>query len=478
LGVLATGATAAQAGNLVIKFTPATEVAIDDFLWIKPSVELYASDATVTCTAKTDGNAAAVDAATAVSGTGTAQLIKVKMDAKLLATKEAEITCTDAGTSKLKVLPAAATAVTFLVKTDKDTDGYTTARTGFTVNDGKATWGSAARTSVVGGTTSANAGDLTIKFTPKNALAPNGVITLKAYKNGVLSALVFGSDANKACTVKVGAGGDLASSTATDIKVATNVLSVKLGADVTDKLVAGTEAVIVCAKAGLEAIPAHSGTAADNVYTFSIKTTSDIVENTALTGYTVAGTSVTWGSATRSSLVGGVNGTLTFKFTPTVALANGDTITLTSSSAIFAYAATPVACAVTAVADLGGTAKPTFVAATTKSDATKKILTLTLAATGTDVVAATKEATVLCSSNLAAAAGHTHVYFDIKTSKDVEALTNQTGYTRAAAPTPTPTAAATPAATTANSTSTVAAASTTSVNMITIVALAAVALRQ
>jgi len=481
---LATGASKTLAGNLVVKFTTSSSggmtQAADNTIQITSSEGLYGADGALSgaCTlAVADASTAPAVASSTISG-GAGKVLTITLanaagTDTIAASKEVTVTCAAAG---LLANPAAAKAFTFDIQTKGDATA-TGAQTGYTINDGKAKWGSAARTSVVGGTTSANAGDLIVKFTPKNALAKQGTIKLQAFKAGVLSALVFGSDANKACTVKVGAAGaDLASGTATDIAVATNVLSIKLGST---GLVAGTEATIVCAKADLEAIPALDGTAANNVYTFSIETTSDLVENTARTGYTVTGSSVTWGSATRSSLVGGVNGTLTFKFTPTVALANGDTITLTSSSAIFAYAATPVACAVTAVADLaGGTAKPAFVAATTKSDANKKILTLTLAATATDVVAATKQATVLCSSNLAAAAGHTHVYFDIKTSKDVEALTNQTGYTRAAAPTPTPTAAATPAATTANSTSTVAAASTTSVNMITIVALAAVALRQ
>jgi len=480
---LATGASKTLAGNLVVKFTTSSSGTMaqgaGNTIQITSSQGLYGADGALSgaCTlAVADASTPPAVASSTISG-GAGKVLTITLanaagTDTIAASKEVTVTCAAAG---LLANPAAAKAFTFDIQTKGDATA-TGAQTGYTINDGKAKWGSAARTSVVGGTTSANAGDLIVKFTPKNALAKLGTIKLKAFKAGVLSALVFGSDANKACTVKVGAGADLASGTATDIAVATNVLSIKLGST---GLVAGTEATIVCAKADLEAIPALDGTAANNVYTFSIETTSDLVENTARTGYTVTGSSVTWGSATRSSLVGGVNGTLTFKFTPTVALANGDTITLTSSSAIFAYAATPVACAVTAVADLAsGTAKPAFVAATTKSDANKKILTLTLAATATDVVAATKQATVLCSSNLAAAAGHTHVYFDIKTSKDVEALTNQTGYTRAAAPTPTPTAAATPAATTANSTSTVAAASTTSVNMITIVALAAVALRQ
>merc|ERR1711966_161307 len=483
---LATGASNTAAGNLVVKFTTssggAMTQAADNTITITSSAAVFGDDGALSgaCTlAVADATTPPAVATSAISG-GAGKVLTITLanaagTDSIDASKEVTVTCAAAG---LVANPAADTAFTFIIATKADATA-TSAQTGYTINDGKATWGSAARTSVVAGTASANAGDLKVKFTPKNALAPGGTIKLEAYQAGGLTALVFGSDAQKACTVKVGSGSDLASSTPSEIAVATNVLSIKLGADATDKLDAGVEATIVCAKAGLEAIPALASTSANNVYTFAIETTSDLVKNTGLTGYTVTGSSVTWGSATRSSLVGGVNGTLTFKFTPTVALAASDTITLTSSSAIFAYPDTAVACTVTAVADLAsGTAKPTFVAATTKSDTTLKLI-LTLGTTAaTDVVAATKEATVLCNSNLAAAPGHTHVYFDIKTSKDVEPLTNQTGYTRDPAPTPTPTAAATPAATTANTTSTVAAASTTSVNMITIVALAAVALRQ
>jgi len=292
---------------------------------------------------------------------------------------------------------------------------------------------------------------LTFKFTPSKALAASDTITLTADK------AIFKTASTKVtCTATVKDATTAPTFVAADTKCGANkkILTLKLGATAaTDIVAASKEATVVCTTN-----LAVNG-AAGEVVAFSIVTAKDPAVLAAQTGYTVTDTQVQWGGASRKSLITGEGGDLTFKFTPSKALAASDTITLTADKAIFKTASTKVTCTAT-VKD--ATTAPTFVAADTKCGANKKILTLKLGATAaTDIVAASKEATVVCTTNLAVngAAGEV-VAFSIVTAKDPAVLAAQTGYTVTAAPA-------------------VAAASTTSVNMITIVvALAAVALRQ
>jgi len=185
-------------------------------------------------------------------------------------------------------------------------------------------------------------------------------------------------------------------------------------------------------------------------------------------GYTLK-TAATAFSASRGSsyLTLVAPGALVFSFTPTTALAAGNTITLTSNVKLFTADNTVVACTAT-YADIA-VAVPTFASATTKATGTGKILTLTLGATSaTDKFPATKAATITCTSATGAlnnmdpntAAGA--VTFSFETQTDLEGLVDQTGYTICAA-TGCPTSAA---------------SSTASVGMLTMLALAGVAMRQ
>jgi len=114
-------------GNLVFTFTPKTTVANTNLVTLTASESIFTADASVTCTATSDGSAATVTRAdststAAVANTGTAakkNILKVTMGADLTADKVAVITCD--GTTNFAVNGATPGAVTFDIETTTDT---------------------------------------------------------------------------------------------------------------------------------------------------------------------------------------------------------------------------------------------------------------------------------------------------------------------------------------------------------------------
>jgi hypothetical protein len=117
--------TGKAGGDLVVKFTPTTEVPADGTLTITADKAIFTADAATTCTATSDGTAAVVKTA----GTATVgNVLTVTMTGALAAGKAAVVTCT----SNLAVNGAAGTVVGFTFKTSADA-GLVSGATGYTV---------------------------------------------------------------------------------------------------------------------------------------------------------------------------------------------------------------------------------------------------------------------------------------------------------------------------------------------------------
>merc|ERR1719353_65732 len=296
------------------------------------------------------------------------------------------------------------------------------------------------------------AGDLVIKFTPTTALAVGNTITLTV-SSFTGEAIFSASDASTSCTAALATG--TAPGFTTLVSGTETILTLTLTGQ---GIAAGVETTITCAAANNLAVNG----AVNNVVQFQIQTTTDSTDTDLATGYTITNKMVGWTSASRTSLVTGEDGgSLTFKFTPLTTLAHSgpDTITLTPDQGLFSAMDASTHCTATLN---GGATAPKFTSmvtdshyqasGTTEDPYLGKTLTLTLF--GQDIAAGT-EATVVCTTNLAKnSATEGDVKFSISTSKDIGELAAQTGYTLAAA------------------------SSTSSVSMLTMLALAGVAMRQ
>jgi len=452
-GTLATGATMAQAGNMVITFRPATALVNNDDIEFTSTRAVFAADGDTGCTIKSNGADVTVTSADVSGGAG--KVLKVKVGAALSKDHDAVITCT-----KNFAALGAAGAETFNLKTTKDTTDKVCAAP-YTVNNGKATWTSAAR-SHLGATQTT--GNLVIKFTTKNAIAADG--TSKATASGAIFAADGGATT---CTATCdGTANVVKSTTVADTKTS---VEVKL----TDACAAAKAVVATCT--GNLVNPAAGA------ITFGFVTSADIVALTGQTGFTTTtATSASWTSAARATSVvsGAAGGNLVVKFTPWAEVAAGGTVTITPSANIFTADA-----ATTCTATSDGTA----VAVT---DADTKSAGAVLTVKMTAKLAAQKAVVITCTDNLKVNGAAGAITFSLVTSGDATALTGQTGYTITAAPTPTkaPTKAPTNATAGGNTTATtkaptkaatVAAASTDGVNAglaFTALCLAFTALRQ
>jgi len=452
-GTLATGATMAQAGNMVITFRPATALVDTDDIVMTSTNAVFAADGDVGCTVKSNNADVTVTSALA---SGTNKILTVKVGAALSKDHDAVITCT-----KNFAALGAAGAETFKIKTTKDATDENCAAP-YTVNDGKATWTSAAR-SHLGATQTT--GNLVIKFTTKNALPADG--TFKATASGA----IFAADSTSATTCTAtcdGTANVVKSTTVADTKTS---VEIKL----TDACAAAKAVVATCTGNLLNP--------AAGAITFGFVTSADIVALTGQTGFTTTtATSATWTSAARATSVvsGAAGGNLVVKFTPWAEVAAGGTVTITPSSNLFTADG-----ATTCTATTDGTAAAVD-AAGTKSAAA--VLTVKMTAKLT----AKKPVVITCTDNLAVNGAAGAITFSLVTSGDATALSGQTGYTITAAPTPTKAPTKAPTNATAGNTTattkaptkaaaTVAAASTDGVNAglaFTALCLAFTALRQ
>jgi len=201
--------------------------------------------------------------------------------------------------------------------------------------------------------------------------------------------------------------------------------------------------------------------AAATAITFSVETETDTTALAAQTGYATT-TSFTAFTATRASLVTAADpGNLVVTITPKVLIAASTgslagTITLTPSVNIFDVDGSGTACTV-AITGGSGT-EPTVTAAVSLTASAQKVI-LSLGSAATDTIEVDEVATITCTGNMAAVNGAaaSAVTFGVATSADTTGLAVQAGYTIAAAS---------------------AASSTASVSMLTMLALAGVAMRQ
>merc|ERR1711904_631428 len=190
------------------------------------------------------------------------------------------------------------------------------------------------------------------------------------------------------------------------------------------------------------------------VVTFKVDSdTTDNAESAATYGYAI------FNAATTSAWISGVVTPLSATSTPTslavtfvphtAAVGGTDKATITASTAIFTASQTAVTEACTTF-----TTYPKSVTCTAATDATGKILTVTLSGSAGDNFLANAKSTITITDKLVAnAASGTATTFAFETSKDTVAITAQTGYTTTAAPV---------ASSSANSTTTAASAAASS----------------
>jgi len=435
----------AAGGDLTMVFTASNAGAIAASGTVTITLNtaaVFTADGATACTATVAGATAPTFASSAVTGTAaSAQVLTLTMNAAgtdiLAADGVMTIVCTD----NMPTNNAAAVATyTFSAVSSGDAVAATGSYTIKTTPG----WTSAARgTGATNLMTGKAGGDLTFVFTPTTALPASGTITLTP------SAELFTADAASACTATV-AGASTAptfASATVSGTGGTQIITFTLNGAGTDIVAAGAAATVVCTT------NLAVNTAAGAI-TFGLVTSTDLEAATAQTGYTIVAVTAQWTSAARTSVVSGAaGGDLTVIFAPTTALPASGTITLTPSSSLFTADG-----ATTCTASTAAATNPTFASATVSGTASTQLITFTLNAAGTDIVAADAACTIVCTNNLAVNGAAGAVTFSIATSTDATALTAQTGYTITAA--------------------TSAASSTASVSMLTMLTLAAVAMRQ
>jgi hypothetical protein len=441
-GTLATGATMAQAGNIVFTFRPATNLVDTNDIIITAGRAIWSATGDAGCTVD-QGGAKTVTSALITAAGGANKVLTVKVGAGVAETSDVTITCT-----KILANLGSAQAEVFNLQTTQDTTDKVCAAP-YTVNAGTATWTSAARAPL--GVAQTN-GNLVLKFSTRNSIAADG--TFKA----TASADLFAENGAAKTTCTATCGG-----TANVVKSSTVATKRSLTVVLTDVCAAATAVVATCT--GNLVNPAAAA------ITFGFVTSSDIVALTTQTGFTTtAATSPIWTSASRSGFLGTTQapGDLIVKFTPFKEVPADGTVTITPSANIFTADA-----ATTCTATSDGTAA---VVKTAGTATVGNVLTVTM----TGALAAGKAAVVTCTSNLAVnGAAGTVVGFTFKTSADAGLVSGATGYTVTAVATKAPTKAPTTAG--GNKTATVAAASTDGVNAgvaFTALCLAATALRQ
>merc|ERR1711934_1107641 len=280
----------------------------------------------------------------------------------------------------------------------------------------------ATRASVVAG---AAGGDLTMVFTASNAgaIAAGGTVTIT-----LDTAAVFTADGATACTAtSADASGTaqtaptFATKAVTGTAASAQVLTLTLNGGATDILANDHVMTIVCT----DNMPTNNA-AAVATYTFSAVSSGD---TTAATGAYTLKTTPTFTSAARGGgttnlMTGMAGGNLVMVIAPVTALPAGGTITVTPSAELFS-ADGASAC----TASNSATTNPTFASATVSGTGGTQIITFTLGAGATDVIATTIATTITCTDNLAVNTAAGAITFGLVTSTDLEAATAQTGYT-------------------------------------------------
>jgi len=442
--LLTQSTTAANAGDLVLWFTPATAIPAGGSITFESDTAQAAGVANTACTVKAnDGGTTIPISATAseTKWTSTTVLLVTTKDTEIVAGKVVTVTCPKA---QLAALGGAAADVKFKVKTSTDTTD-TALTHGYQIY-AALTVGGAAKDIAPTVTRAANyktgqaGGDLIITFTPTKTTAANAAIVITT------SAAVWSAD------------GTAGSCTVHQLNYETGVMTAVSTTGVESSTVSGgagkinTIATAVALTAGLPVKVVCDGTLnmATNVAgenKFRLETAADTTKTAdTAAGCTLTlshanhvGTAVTWTSATRTSYVTGTAaataGDLVVTFTPTTNLATNDVITLTASEEIFAAAGQITG--ITATGNSGATALTITEGADTKTVETAASVPLATAKMKNHVEvkmggAATVHPIVMTIPHAKLAAnGATAqaVTFSISTSKDKGTLFAQTGYT-------------------------------------------------
>merc|ERR1712216_797261 len=405
-------------GNIIVWFTPTTEVDAGGTITMTASAPVFTNGATPTTACTSDGTALASACTTATATT--VATVTLAGGTKLLAGKPASVTF-----SSTLVANNPASAVTFAVKTSTDTTAATAVGWGgitdFTPQDFTAN-----RTTLKG---TVAGGDLTFGFTPVTKIAAGGTIILTSTQQIWTANEDSSAGGTTACTAtQVSPATGLHAAVAVTKTVITGTTGKIATLTMTPILYAGLPVTVTCD--GTKNLAVNGADA--QAYAMQIATSTDGTATGSATKYT-ANKGVAWTSATRTTYTTGVDGgNLVFTFTPKTTVANNGIVTLTASESIFTADA-----AVTCTATSDGTAAAVTSAASTSTAAVlhtgtaamKNILKVTM---GADLTLA-KVAVITCTTNLAnngATAGA--VTFTIETSTDTGKLGKQTGYTLAA----------------------------------------------
>jgi len=401
----ATAADADIAGftptTIKVTFTPATALAADDTIEITASAAIFKAaegDSKANTEANNGGDilkSAVVDSTT-----------KTTVTASGAAAAGTNIIVTLKG-ANIALNNAAGGAITFSIKTSKDTTALT-GQTGYTLKT--LTWGGAqVKTSLV---TGQSPEEVYVTFTPATALAADDTITITADK------AVFKADGDSKADTTMDQGG-------------AKVVKASAVSGTKTKCIITSNGAVAKAAAVTVTIKTTTVNLAAGDVKFSIETSKDTASGSKLsaqTGYTnVAAKSVTWGGAApQDTLAAAVTPTkILVTFTPNTAIAADGVTTITASTAIFKDAGDTKADFT--VTNTG--AKTAFVR---KSAAT----TSTTVATVTSNAATTPGKPIVLTmggARIAVNPAAGAVTFKIKTAGDTVELTGQTGYTTVAA---------------------------------------------
>merc|ERR1711935_304546 len=253
---------------------------------------------------------------------------------------------------------------------------------------------SVTRTTLVQGATP---GDVVLTFTATTAVAPAGTVTLTP------SADIF-TNAPTGCTSVSTSGTTSGTQAVTSVAVAgtPKVLTITLVSGTASNKYDAADVVVLTWTGNLAVNPA-----AATALTFNVKTNTDLTE-AAATGYTTTAGFAAF-TATRASLVTGADpGNLIVTITPKVLIpatsfTTSGTIALPPSPNIFdADSASATTC--TVVITGGSGAEPTMTAAVSLTASAQQVV-LTMGSAGTDTIAVDEVATITCTGNMAVVNG-------------------------------------------------------------------------
>jgi len=306
-------------GSLTVKFTPTTTLGAAGNFRITPHRDLFNLNGTIACTA-TSGGVSLPLGTSAVAAQGSFlhssfSVLQVQLGSSpALAGDELAIRC-----SNNLAWNGPKGTVSFTVETD--TDATPTTGVGYTIAPhNQVRWLSAAMSDSI--VTAEAPGSLVIRVVPTNAMfGSTGIITLTPSRG------IFGGDGPIPCTLQAIQNGALITKATPAALVTTGVLRVTVG----DTCLPFVELIATCSTN-----VAVNG--ALGAVTFNIRTSTDELQLSGQTGYTVvASKSLAWGGAVLSQtpVAGKPAGSIVFTLTPSTTLRAGGTIKVSGNRGIW-----------------------------------------------------------------------------------------------------------------------------------------------